>query len=95
MSDNTNPYIKKERRDKLDAFLDPMIKEINPEKAPEEVSYIILKLLVKGLPIDVRGGILAQGVMTETLANYQQFIFMPMEKRILLQRWIDPDGTWT
>jgi hypothetical protein len=95
MSDNANPYIKKERRDKIDAYLDPLIKELNPEKAPEEVSYVILKLLVKGLPIDVRGGILAQGVMTETLKNYQEFIFMPMEKRILLQRWLDPDGSWT
>lgn len=95
MEDNANPYIKDERRKKLDPFLDSLIKEINPDKAPEEISYIILKLLVKGLPIDVRGGILAQGVMTETLKNYQEFIFMPMEKRILLQRWLDPNGTWS
>ena len=94
MSENGNPYIKDERRKKLDPFLDPLIKEINPDKAPEEISYIILKLLVKGLPIDVRGGILAQGVMTETLKNYQEFIFMPLEKRILLQRWLEPDGSW-
>jgi hypothetical protein len=92
---NKMPYIKKERRDKIDVYLDPLIKEINPEKAPEEVSYVILKLLMKALPIDVRGGILAQGVMTETLKNYQEFIFMPMEKRILLQRWLDPDGAWS
>jgi len=90
-----NPYIRKERRDKLDPHLDALIKELNPDKAPEEISYIILKLLVKGLPLDVRGSILAQGVLTEVLANYQQFVFIPLEKRILLQRWLEPDGSYS
>lgn len=90
-----NPYIRKSRRDKLDPHIDNILKELDANKAPEEVSYVILKLLIKGIGVGVREGILVQGVMTETLANYQAFIFLPREKLILLQRWIDPDGSWS
>ena len=89
-----NPYIRKKVRDKLDPHIKKIIENIPKGKEPEVVSYVILKLLVQGIGVNVREGILVQGVMTETLKNYQEFIFIPMEKRILLQRWLDPDGSW-
>ena len=94
LHDNANPFIRQRVRKKLDPHINAIIKHLTDGKQPEEVSYVILKLLVKGIGVGVRDGILAQGVMTETLQNYQQLVFMPMEYRILLQRWLDPDGPW-
>lgn len=91
---NANPYIRKSIRDKLDTHVEEIIKNLPKGKEPETVSYVILKLLVQGIGVGVRDGILVQGVMTETLFNYQSLIFMPMEKRILLQRWLNPNGSW-
>lgn len=89
-----NPYIRKKIRDKLDPHIKEIIDNLPKGKEPEVVSYVILKLLIEGIGVGVRDGILVQGVMTETLANYQSMIFLPMEKRILLQRWLNPDGDW-
>ena len=89
-----NPYIRKKIRDKLDPHIKEIIDNLPKGKKPEVVSYVILKLLVQGIGVGVRDGILVQGVMTETLKNYQEFIFIPIEKRILLQRWLNPDGDW-
>lgn len=86
------PYIRKKIRNKLDKNIKEIITNLPKGKEPETISYVILKLLIQGIGVGVREGILVQGVMTETLFNYQALIFMPMEKRILLQRWLDPDG---
>jgi len=81
-------------RDKLDPLIDEIIKNLPADKIPETVSYVILRLLMKGIGVGVREGILVNGTMSETLANYNHFMFLPMEARILLQRWLDPDGEW-
>lgn len=89
-----NPYIKESVRKEVDPHIDEIIKKLPKGKEPETISYVILKLLVKGIGVGVREGILVNGIMSETLQNYNSFTFIPLEKRILLQRWLEPNGEW-
>ncbi len=91
------PFIKGKKRTQLEPgleFVSYEIQEMDEKDKGPALSYAILKLLIDVYGGDVNGMIQAMGVISETQMTYYSMHFLPLEQRILLRRWLDPDGSY-
>lgn len=89
------PFIRGELRKKLEPGLEAVvseIKEMDEKNRGPAVSYAILRLLIDVFGGDVNGMIQAIGVAEETKLTLYSMHMLPLEQRIVLRRWFDPEG---
>lgn len=58
------------------------------------VSYAILKLLTDVYDGSVKDMIEVVGVLEETKLTFYSMFMLPLEQRILLKRWLNPEGEY-
>ncbi len=89
------PFIRAAIRKWIDEDLDPLIENLKKMEEPSPmVSYIILKLMVEVYGDDVMGMIRAIGTVEETKMTYYAMYMQPLEDKIRLRRWLDPNGSY-
>ncbi len=89
------PFIKKSYREDLDEEIITLTEAIKlTGKTGPALSYVFLKLLVDVYGGDVDGMIEAIGVIEETKLTYYSMHMLPLEQRIILRRFLDPEGSY-
>ncbi|HEY8475630.1 MAG TPA: hypothetical protein VIN09_02040 [Chloroflexota bacterium] len=86
------PFIRSSDIEALRAPLDQLVEHLQSlpqERRAPTVSYIMLRLLVDTFGDDIGGLIEGVGTIEETKLTYYAELMEPIERRILLRRWVD------
>lgn len=92
VGDLTVPFVGKDDRNLVDEPLNTIIEVLKGLDAKKEpmAAYVIFKLLIESFGDDVVPMMHMLGILEDVKLSIGTLLFEPIEKRILLRRWLDP-----